>query len=297
MGRGLGFIFLIGIVAACLGAGRASPLDSSVEALKHEFAAHAKGPNPPPLRTKCDYFSEKTRADVPLDALLGVLEKPLPGTDARQGAFVKWQLLSALPASPDDATVERLLKIYQHAPLPSARYGSSAREKRELDKLIPGAQKQDDVKLTKRLEEAVTRGFDQDRPITAYRDELYARIPLGKQRFLAGMQDAQARLTVGGDKEALGERMAAELKEWASAPSADRTQVREVVEAFGKLRLVESPPYYKSAAVRRGRLQWVTETDTLLSKRRLTTLHKLLLDAAGTGALAPAVAGGGNGKH
>jgi hypothetical protein len=97
-------------------------------------------------------------------------------------------------------------------------------------------------------------------------------------------------LSVAGQKEWLGEQLAAELKQWVSDSRADPAEVREVVEAFGKLRLIETPPYYGSAAVRRGKLTWVTQTDTLISKRRMTTLHKTLLEAAERPSLAGAPA-------
>jgi hypothetical protein len=56
--------------------------------------------------------------------------------------------------------------------------------------------------------------------------------------------------------------------------------VREVVELFGKLRMVQSPPYYAYASVRSGKLGWRTRTDTLLTKTKLANLHKQLLEAA-----------------
>jgi hypothetical protein len=74
--------------------------------------------------------------------------------------------------------------------------------------------------------------------------------------------------------------------------------VREVVELFGKLRMVQSPPYYAYASVRSGKLGWRTRTDTLLTKAKLATLHKQLLEAAE--ALeqqpAPPAAAGGDGN-
>ena len=283
MQRGLGPIALV-MLACSLAAAPASKspaLDAAVAALKREYAAHLKDPKSSPLRKACDYFPDPARAAIPPDALLNVLEKPLPGTDNRQCAYVKWQLLSALPQTLDEPTIGRLIKVYQRAPVPAPRYGISPREKREMDKLIPGARQQDDVRLTARLEAAVARGYELDRPITAFRDELYARLPMGRVKFLAGMNDAAARLGVAGEKERLAELLAAEMKQWASDASAAPADVREVAEALGKLRFVETPPYYVSAAARRGRLTWVTDTDTLLSSRRLTTLHKTLLEVAG----------------
>jgi len=80
-----------------------------------------------------------------------------------------------------------------------------------------------------------------------------------------------------------------------------RAAVREVVELFGKLRMVESPPYYAYASVRSGKLGWRDRTDTLLTKAKLTALHKQLLEAAAAleqqPAAAPAAAGGNTRKN
>jgi hypothetical protein len=70
------------------------------------------------------------------------------------------------------------------------------------------------------------------------------------------------------------------LVKWSISPDAPRAQVREVVEGFGRLRIVESPPYYGYASVRSGKLGWRTRTDTLLTKTKLANLHKQLLEAA-----------------
>lgn len=282
------------------GAAKPPSLDPAVAELKREYAAFVKDPDAAPLRTECDYFADHPRTVTPA-ALLAVLEKPIPGAgggDNRQAAYVKWQLLSGLPETLDAATVQRLIKIYQKAPMPAPRYGFTPQEKRQLDAALAGARPQDDVQLTARLEEAVERAYAADATITAYRDELYRRLPVGRDKFFAGLRDATERMSVAAQKWDLMEALVEELQGWALSGDATRAQVREIAELVGRLRFVESPPYYASAGVKKGKVAWVVKTDTLFTKKKLADLHKLLLEAAGVQAPAaapPGAAGAGKG--
>lgn len=255
-------------------------VEKAVAELRREFIAHAKNASSASLRTACDYF--KPDAGVSAELILPALEKTIQGADARQTAYVKWQLLSALPTVIEEESVaQRLVKVYQHAPGPSLRFGCSPREQKELDRILGGARPEDDIGLTEKLEQAVQRGTDADRPIIVFRDELYRRLAPNRDKFVAAIQDANARLLVAADKEFLAESLEKDLPAWAiGVPDSEKAQVKEVADLLGKLRFVESPTYYKSAGVRRGRLQWISDTDTLLTAKKFATLHKTLLDAA-----------------
>ena len=291
-----------GLCAASAFAATKHPeLDQAIVDLKREYAAHVKDPEHEKLRTDASYF-KKDASNVPPDAVLTALEKPIPGVpanDARQAAYIRWQLLSALPEKLEDEHARRLLKVYERAPLPAPRYGIAKQEQKELDRLIPGAHKEDDVKLTSALEQQAAKAAAPDRPVLAFRDELYRRLPPGRDKLVAGMTDAKARLGLAADKETLADLLAEDLTTWTTSPNVDRGQVREVVDAFGKLRMVESPPYYAYASVRSGKLGWRSRSDTLLTKRKLATLHKQLLEAAGAldrQPAVPAAAGGASTK-
>jgi hypothetical protein len=94
----------------------------------------------------------------------------------------------------------------------------------------------------------------------------------------------------------LAARLLDDLPQWALVTAVDeagRAAVAEVAELLGRLRFVESPPYYAYASVRSGKLAWRTRTDTLLTKAKFAALHKQLLDAAG---VPPAVMPAGAGK-
>lgn len=258
--------------------GKGASLDAAVAELKREYAAYLKDPDAAPPRSASDYFIDHPQTVAP-GALFAVLEKPMPGHN-RQVAYVKWQLLSALPETLDAPAVRRLFKVYQNAPMPAPRYGLSPHEKRKLDAAVAGARPQDDVQLTAKLEEAVERAYAANAPIIAYRDELYRRLPLGRDKFFAGLRDGHERMSVAAQRSALMEALIEELQGWALSGDATNTEVREIAELVGKLRFLASPPYYASAGVKKGKVGWVTKTETLFTKKKLADLHKLLLDAA-----------------
>ena len=266
-------------------------VEQAVAELKREYGAFVRNPEAAPLRTACNYFKEDAAGTIPPEAVLAALEQRMPG-NAREGAYVKWQLLSALPAEPDAAAVGRLVKVYQRAPAPTPRYGVSKQDQRKLDGLLVGAKPEDDVRLTDGLEKMAANAAAADQVVIAFRDELYRRLPPSREKFLAALQDAHARVTAAADKEKLAEALEADLPGWALQGGTSREQVREVADLLGKLRFIESPPYYAYASVRSGTLGWRTRNDALLTKAKFATLHKAMLDAAGVGPLpdAPAAA-------
>ena len=263
---------------------RSPEVDKAVAELKREYGAFVRNREAAPLRTACNYFKEDAAGTIPPEAVLAALERRMPG-DARECAYVKWQLLSALPAEPDAPTVQRLVKVYQRAPVPAPRYGASKQDQRKLDGLLVGAKPEDDVRLNDGLEKLAEQAAATDRAVIAFRDELYRRLPPSREKFLAALQDAHARVTAAADKEKLAEALEADLPGWALQGGTSRAHVREVAELLGKLRFIESPPYYAYASVRSGTLGWRTRNDALLTKAKFATLHKALLDAAGVGPL------------
>jgi hypothetical protein len=262
--------------------------DKAVADLKREFAAHAKDPTIAKLRTDCDYF-KKTPGVLSADAVFDVLERQIPG-DFRLAAYAKWQMLSALPPKLDAKYVSRLVSAYERAPLPGLRYGASNADKKKLDAAIVGGLPQDDVKLSEKLQAVVDRGFDDDQPILAYRDELYHRLPPSRDKFIAAVHDAMARLKSAAPKNKLAEALQEDLPKWVLSGDAKPYEVKELADIVGKLRFVESPSYYGHAGVHKGKLAWVEKTDKLLTPKKLADLHKVLLEASDNTALADAPA-------
>src|SRR3954468_5610542 len=67
---------------------------AAVMALMDEYEQHRREPDDHPLRKSCDYFKDHPSQDVTSDAIMAELLGPYQ--DARQAAYVRWQLLSGL---------------------------------------------------------------------------------------------------------------------------------------------------------------------------------------------------------
>jgi hypothetical protein len=254
--------------------------------LKREYAAALKSPDAAPPRLQCTYFLDRPPASpLSAEAVVAGLEKPV-ANDPRATAYVRWQLLSAAPKKfeSESKLVPLVLDAYRRAPAPPPRLGLSAQDQAKLDALLTRARKEDDATLSAKLEEQATKEAEAAKPILAYRDELYARLPLGYETLLAGFEDAYARTAAaagGGTTDAHAARVVKDAQAWAQSGQADPKQCAQLADLVAKLRHVRSPPYYARATLRRGadRLSWATKTDGVYSPKKLTDLEKVLRDA------------------
>ena len=262
----------------------AAVLESAVSELKKEFAAHQKDPQKAPLRTQCTYFLDHP-AQVAPESLLGAIDQ-VTGTDPRLVAYVRWQLLSGAPKKfePEPKLLPRVLEAYRRAPLPPPRFGTSPQDQAKLDASLKDVRKEDDARLSTMLEELGRREAEANKPILAYRDELYARLPTGYDALVAGLRDAAERTAAaagGGTSDEHAGRVVKDAQAWAQSGSAEPKQCGQLVEAVARLRHTRSPPYYARATLRRGadRPSWATKTDSVYSPKKLADLEKVLRDA------------------
>lgn len=277
-------------VAADKARAESALIDAAVVELKREYAAHLKSPDASPLRPQSTYFLDNPpAAAVSPEAILTGLEKSV-SNDPRLTAYVRWQLLSAAPKQfPDEPKVlQRLSNAYRRAPLPPPRVGVSPQDQAKLDAALTGARKEDDAALSVKLEEIAAAEAAANRPMLAYRDELYSRLPQGYDSLLAGFADAHDRTAVaagGGTTDAHAAKVVKDAQAWAQSGQADPKQCAHLAEVVARLRHVRSPPYYARATLRRGadKLSWSTKTDAVYSPRKLSDLEKILRDAAKLG--------------
>lgn len=255
-----------------------SSFDVAIDALRKEFANHLKDPKQFPLRDQCDYFAKLRPPDVTTDAALAALATPLVG-EPRMIAYVRWQLLSALPATlEDDAHVAKAVAVYRQAPLPLPRYGLKQSEQAKLDGALAGARKQDDVVLTLKLEALVKPVADANRQLLAYRNEWYRRLPKRPAVFAAALRDAQERQNAAAGAEDWVPTVIADVQTWVVNGTGDAKACAELADVIGQLRAQPAPPYYANAAIRQNKLVWVKQTDTIDPRKKLTHVHQLLVE-------------------
>ena len=263
--------------AKALARAEATVIDAAAVELKKEYAAHLKNPEAARLRPQCNYFVEHPVRLSP-EALLDALERPA-GDDPHCNAYVKWQLLSGAPEKFDAKDLPRVLAVYEKAPAPPPRFGLSQDDRNKLDVLLLKARKEDDAAISTRVEERVRRETEENRPILAYRDALYARLPEGYDSIVAGFRDAHERTLAaagGGSSDEHAGRVLKDALAWAQSGSADPEQCAKLTELVAKLRFVRSPPYYSRAYWRYDHLAWSTKTDAVYSAKKLSDLENVL---------------------
>jgi hypothetical protein len=266
--------------AKALAKAEATVLDAAVADLRKEYAAHVKDPDGSRLRTQCTYFLDHPVQLSPA-SLLDVLERPL-GDDPRAVAYVKWQLLSAAPEKFDAKLLPRVLSAYEKAPVPPPRFGLSTEDRAKLDALLLKAKREEDAVLSAKVDERVRLESEANKPIVAYRDGLYARLPEGFQSLVAGFRDAHERTLAaagGGAYDDHAERVVKDAQAWAQSGAADPDQCAKLIEIVAALRFVRSEPYYARVAWRTDKLVWSTKTDAVYSAKKLSDLEMVLREA------------------
>lgn len=266
--------------ARALAKAEATVIAAAVAVLKKEHAAHAEDPGANRLRAQSTYFVDNP-VQLSESSLLDALERPL-GDDPRCAAYVKWQLLSGAPEKFDAKFLPRVLAVYEKAPAPPPRFGSTAAERQRLDVLALKARKEDDAALSAKVEERVRQDAEANKPILAYRDALYARLPAGYDALVAGFRDAHERTAAaagGGAYDEHAGRVVKDALAWAQSGAADPEQCAKLTELVARLRFVRSPPYYSRLSWRYDRLAWSTKTDALYSAKKLSDLETVLREA------------------
>ena len=271
----------------------AAVIEAAIAELKKEYAAHLKDPQKSPLRPQCTFFLDHP-VNLSPESVVAALEQPL-GNDPRLVAYVRWQLLSAAPQKFEDPSLlPRVLEAYRKAPAPAPRFGLSPQDQAKLDASLKDARKHDDAALSARLEDLVRREAEASRPLLAYRDALYARLPPSYETLAAGFRDAAERTAAaagGGTSDPHAERVVKDAQAWAQSGAADPRQCDQLADGVARLRHTRSPPYYARATLRRGadRLSWATRTDAVYSPTKLSNLETVLREAAKNGEALKAV--------
>ena len=222
-------------------------VQTAINSLQKEVIAHQKDPQTP-LRDKCNYFTENPSAELLPDAIaqaLGSSVSPDPIVDS----YIKWQLLSGAPQKFDAESGRTAVGAYMKAPKPLPRPGMSANDKRQLDPVLKDIRTADDsLAMTKKLEVLVTAWEERNKPVIAYRDELYARLPAGPEALVAHLEDVTQRIEAGYIGEHIMKEATDEITKWidTNPPAAhlyamaDRVK-KVIAKAGGKTTAMEAP--------------------------------------------------------
>jgi hypothetical protein len=245
-----------------------------VELTKEIESALRSGEDPP--RAHPDYFPAVTAADLPPAAVVAALRRPI-GNDPRVQSYVKWQLLSGLPATLDEKTAGELLQAYRAAPPPFPRPGREKAQRDELERMIRNAREGEAEALSERFEQMVERIERDNAIILKYRDALFGKLPVGYDAIAAGFEDAVARMNVGADAAEHVRNVCKALPEWANA-GAPPDQLKTMLRAVAQLEKKKGPEYYSRLywSASSGRLLWSKTQASLASVAQLEDAQEFL---------------------
>lgn len=215
-----------------------NPIPASVKALLEEFD-ESQGPNRTLARNRPDFFL-KADLQPTADQLWRALDtkhSPNPRADA----YVKWQLLSALPATLDEKSVKRLAALYQRAPAGVVNPAVEPRTRSEIEsmgsRLRPGSEDQANDKLR----DVTDKAFESNRPVFSYREALIERLPMSAGKYVLAFEEIAARAKLGWGSEAMRDNALADIRSWSVSAPANELQL--VVQNLQRLRGVESDEY------------------------------------------------------
>jgi len=221
-----------------------SALRAAVAALSKEYEQFQRRPSDHPMREACNYFLDHPDENVTSDVVLAALSSPVG--EPRAAAYVRWQLLSALPETVDEATAKQLIVVYRAAPAPLPRTGISRDDQQRMDRLTQSAKQADEPDIQRQVEEAVSAVGRQNAPILSYRDELYRRLPKNADTFAAAMDDLLGRCGAVADGKDLIKSLAKDVRAWLASDSPPPATVAALARAARKLADTKGPQYYQS---------------------------------------------------
>jgi hypothetical protein len=225
----------------------ASPVAPAIGTLLTEYQTAMKEKNGEGLRTKCDYFVEHKPSDgVNAEAILAELVKP-QSDDARADAYIKWQLLSGLPAkfSNTDALKSKALQAYRAAPpLPNHPGADHAGMQKALDRM--GAKNPDlETKINEEMIAAIEKYKAQIVPFVNYRNEFASRFDPSYDVFQAYFFDIYTRVSHGTSGDEFWKKLNPTIRQWAIKGDATPQQMRALSGDLGQLYKLVSDGKYK----------------------------------------------------
>ncbi|HEY7120705.1 MAG TPA: hypothetical protein VH475_29240 [Tepidisphaeraceae bacterium] len=223
---------------------RPANLNPQVAALQKEWQAYARDPGANKLRETSDYFKTNPSPDATPDVVMKALEASVSG-GAGAEAYVKWQLLSAVPGKFPDELVKRAIVVYRRSPAPTEHPGLNHRL---LSKAVMGVKKSQAGSLQKEMDEAVARVSERNHVLFEYRDALFSRLPNRLDVLQAGLEDVADRASRGLNANGIFDNVSAGIRSWAIS-DAKPAQVSGMTAAVSRLRAVvtrdENRPYAK----------------------------------------------------
>ncbi|HEV7298750.1 MAG TPA: hypothetical protein VGN72_05240 [Tepidisphaeraceae bacterium] len=230
----------------------ADPADAlitdAVAKLSAEYDMARKGGS---LRTDADFFEGQPPAALTPEKVLGAIAKPV-AKDPAQDAYVRWQLLSAIPGTIDDEKLaEKVLAIYRGAPRPMTRIATEFNNRKVVNRMVQDRSLPDAVAKAQ-FDDAIVKWTAYNVPIYAFRDALLLKAAPSSDLIIAGLADAADRYRAA-DPDAGSDQLSAVQQvtsSWAMNVKQPRQKL-QVADAVERLRKAQPVEY--AVAVETGR--------------------------------------------
>ena len=194
-------------------------IQAAVKELLREYQ-DAKKNNTSMPRTKPDYFSDKPEKPELL-SVLRALSKPVV-SDAQADAYVRLQLLSALPTQLEGEIGLESAKLMSVAPALVPMPGVSDKEKQELDRIASRVGLNDVSSTLSQWQQHQDETEAKNLTSIKYRENLYARLPESRARIDAGLEDVRQRVVAGIDVRKYFGEIGADVRAFAQTTDRPR---------------------------------------------------------------------------
>ncbi len=195
------------------------PIQAAVKELLREYQ-DAKKNNISMPRTKPDYFVDKPEKPELL-SVLRALSKPVV-SDAEADAYVRLQLLSALPTKLEGEIGLESAKLMAVAPALVPMPGVSDKEKQELDRIASRVSVNDVSSALSQWQQHQDETEAKNLTSIKYRENLYARLPGSRARIDAGLEDVRQRVVAGIDVRKYFGEIGADVRAFAQTTDRPR---------------------------------------------------------------------------
>ncbi len=224
--------------------GKGESLKKAIQELNKEAHDFAKNPNEAKLRTVSDYF-KSVPDDVTVDQLIGAIERsqaPEPFVDA----YIRWQLMSGLPAELDAKQLRRLYNAYQNTPRLQNRFGVDPRDRQWFDSMIRGGKETDEETAKAKLNELRRPTSAPNGAIIHLRSALIARFPRNYDSILLSLNEAQMRLDHGINVTEFLKNVADTIHLWIVMDNPPPAQMESLVAMLNKTKDYKGATVIKS---------------------------------------------------
>jgi hypothetical protein len=198
-----------------------------------------------------DYFKRSPAPDLTAEQVIAAMEKSVPGDTAQQ-AYVRWQLLSGIEGQVTDPKLaKRLLNLYRKSGAFERRPTLGRQEHAKYEQYLTKLGNPDEGQRQKIMAE-VNKGLDdltgpwkrKVTPLSLYRNELFARLPLEMDSLKMGYEDIAQRVEAGLDPgKDLTTRVVDATRNWALSGKAKPSELRAMANIVNQVAKLQSEDF------------------------------------------------------